>query len=105
MDPMRRNRSVFSGVVMSTALILGAAGCSDDTTTTVFDEDPIEGTLPDQQQMNAPANGVEQGTEGGLNLDSGNVPGSEDEKAEDIAQRPEGVYNESLGEEDTVGDE
>lgn len=100
-----KTRTMVTQTLLAAVLALGAVACSDDTTTTVYDDDPIEGTLPDREQINAPANGVEQGTENGLNLDSGNIPGSIDEEAEDIAQLPQGVYNESLGEEDTFGDE
>lgn len=92
------------------AAVIALAGltltsCSD-TTTVEPDEGGVdtEGTEI-EQQTNAPVYGVENGTEGGLDLDSGNVPGSPEEIAEDQAQQPAGRYNESLGEPDVHGDE
>lgn len=84
---------------------LAISACSADTTIEPDEESfETEGTEV-EQQVNAPAYGVENGTEGGLNLDSGNVPGSPAEIAEDRAEDPPGRYNESLGEPDSYGDE
>lgn len=84
---------------------LTLAACSADATVDPDEEGfDTEGTEI-EQPVNAPVYGVENGTEGGLNLDSGNVPGSPAEVAEDRAELPPGRYNESLGEADTYGDE
>lgn len=101
-SPTHTKRSL-AGLLAVAGLTL--ASCSDST---VIEPDEggfdTEGT-DIEQQVNAPAYGVENGTEGGLDLDSGNVPGSPEEIAEDEAQQPAGRYNESLGEPDTYGDE
>ena len=103
--PHRFGRSAIVAGALTLAGLLGA--CTSDA---VIDSegDGIEEDAeitPSDQQINRPANGVEQGNEGGLDLDSGNIPGSPEEQREDIAQRPEGRYNESLGEPDEPGDE
>ncbi len=60
-------------LTLASALLLGTVACSTDET--VYDDDPIDGTA-DVTVGNV---GVEDGSEGGLDLDNGNVPGSEND--------------------------
>lgn len=62
--------TVARRLLLTAAVLLGLASCSTDET--VYDEDPIDGTA----ETDVGGVAVEDGTEGGLELDNGNVPGS-----------------------------
>ncbi len=69
--------------------ILGAATVSGCTSESQDVQDPIEG--PVTEEIDANLEPVDQGVEGGLDLDSGNVPGSNRDDKVDFAENSDGL--------------
>lgn len=70
-EAMKLNARALPRLAVTLAFGLGMIACSTDET--VYDDDPIDGTA----DITVDSGGVDDGTDGGLDLDEGNVPGSD----------------------------